>query len=301
MDTFKLTTGISPTYKITKVNFEEKTLKEEPYVKKQVNKVSYYAVCPECDNPIQIVGLQKNTIESGSNPYGRHNKGDVTDLALYSEIDYLECPFSNPSWTKKPGKRSSKSPLANKMLLNMRNYYDCAIKLLQEMTGLKISRNLAKQLLENYLLDEGWLYRQATLNNIPWILGESSPAIPLFGQYIYKNSALFHSIQDKCADIVLEPAGFSEDLVQIRNKPGQFIKLEFIFCNHQQNIKGESMQEMIDFWVFRKGNTESDGTIFRKTIPIEANDFIDLIQEVGSEHRDEKLLAVAKELTENYM
>lgn len=118
---------------------------------------------------------------------------------------------------------------------------------------------------------------------------------------IYKNSALFHAIQDKCADIVLEPAGFSEDLVQIRNKPGQFIKLEFIFCNHQQNIKGESMQEMIDFWVFRKGNTESDGTIFRKTIPIEANDFIDLIQAVGSEHRDEKLLAIAKELTENYM
>ena len=299
MDTFKLTTGISPSYKITKVNFEEKTLKEEPYVKKKLNSVSHYAVCPECDNPIQIVGLQKNTIESGRNPYGRHNKGDVSKLALYSEIDYLECPFSNPNWTRKPGKRSPKSPLANKMLLNIRNQFDFVVKLLQEMTGLKISRNLAKQMLENYLLDEGWLYRQATLNNIPWILGECSPAIPLFGRYVFKNSDLFQAIQDKCTDIVLEPAEYTADLAQIRNKSGQFVQLEFIFCDHQQHITGETMQETIDFWVFSKRDNENVDTILRKTIPIEANSLVNLMQE--TKQRDSKLLAIAQELTENYI
>ncbi|WP_208423016.1 hypothetical protein [Latilactobacillus fragifolii] len=299
MDIFKLKTGINPAYKITKVNFEEKTLKEEPYVQKQVNTVSYYAVCPKCDNPIQIVGLQKNTSESGRKPYGRHNKGDVIGLAPYSEIDYLECPFSNPSWVKKPGKRSPKSPLANRTLRAMRDYFDCVIKLLEERTGLRFSRNLAKQMLESYLLDEGWLYRQATLNNIPWILGESSPAIPLFGRYLYKDSALSQAIHTKCTDIALEPAAYSADLVQIRNKPGQFIRLEFIFCNHQQTIKGESMQETIDFWVFSKNNAGHVDTIFRKTIPIEANDLVNLIQE--SEHRNIQLLAIAKELTKNYI
>ena len=50
---------------------------------------SYYAVCPLCDNPIQIVGLFRRQEESRAHrPYGRHHRGDVhpkdqTGRALY--------------------------------------------------------------------------------------------------------------------------------------------------------------------------------------------------------------------------
>ncbi|MCS5465580.1 hypothetical protein NWO25_19660 [Enterococcus lactis] len=62
---------------------------------------SYYAICPECDNPIQIIGLYKETQESGRKPYGKHHKGTIPYLAKYSEEDYLECPFSNSKWKKR--------------------------------------------------------------------------------------------------------------------------------------------------------------------------------------------------------
>ncbi len=83
MDQFKLKVGVAPAYQITRKNFEEQTLKKTPYVQKERNRISNYAVCPKCDNPIQIVGLQKNTSEAGRKPYGRHNKGSIANLATY--------------------------------------------------------------------------------------------------------------------------------------------------------------------------------------------------------------------------
>lgn len=48
---------------------------------------SYYAVCPLCDNPIQIVGLFRRQEESRSRrPYGRHHRGDVPDSPLHERL-----------------------------------------------------------------------------------------------------------------------------------------------------------------------------------------------------------------------
>ena len=63
MDTFKLKVGLHPSYKITTKNFEDKTGNKYPYVQDQGKNKSRYAVCPACDNPIQIVGLYKNSVE----------------------------------------------------------------------------------------------------------------------------------------------------------------------------------------------------------------------------------------------
>ncbi len=296
MDQFKLKVGVAPAYQITRKNFEEQTLKKTPYVQKERNRISNYAVCPKCDNPIQIVGLQKNTSEAGRKPYGRHNKGSIANLARYSEIDYQDCPFSNPSWKKSSGKRPAGSPLANKMLTTMKSEFDIIIKIMRQKTDLEISRNLARKMLENYMLDEGWLYRQATLNNLPWILGESSPAIPLFGQFIKRESGLYQAIHTNCEQVVLEASPLTDNYVQVRNKPGEFINLSFIFYNHHQEIINDGMQESIDFWVFGKNQEHVDVEIFRKTIPITENDLIAAIQKYGTNFRDESLLEIAKEI-----
>ena len=51
MNTFKLRTEFSQVYRIT------------PAIYEKDGKDSYYAVCPECDNPIQIIGSYKETRE----------------------------------------------------------------------------------------------------------------------------------------------------------------------------------------------------------------------------------------------
>lgn len=124
MDSFKTKVGFSKVYRITPANYEKQTKKRRPYVLEREGRDSYYAVCPECDNPIQIIGLYKETRESGRKPYGKHHKGTIPYLAKYSEEDYLECPFSNSKWKKTSGRRSTSSPLANRILLTLEEQFD---------------------------------------------------------------------------------------------------------------------------------------------------------------------------------
>lgn len=134
------------------------------------------------------------------------------------------------------------------MLATMRSEFDIIIKIMRQKTDLGISRNLARKMLENYMLDEGWLYRQATLNNLPWILGESSPAIPLFGQFIKRESGLSQAIHTNCEQVVLEASPLTDNYVQIRNKPGKFINLSFIFTITIRKLLMMACKKVLIFW-----------------------------------------------------
>ena len=68
MDIFKSKPGLSRPYKISTINYEKETKRQKPYMLEKNGKYQYFAVCPECDNPIQLIGLYKNTIESGKKP-----------------------------------------------------------------------------------------------------------------------------------------------------------------------------------------------------------------------------------------
>ncbi|EMF0115404.1 hypothetical protein OUS11_001986, partial [Enterococcus hirae] len=252
MDSFKTKVGFSKVYRITPANYEKQTKKRRPYVLEREGMDSYYAVCPECDNPIQIIGLYKETRESGRKPYGKHHKGTIPYLAKYSEEDYLECPFSNSKWKKTSGRRSTSSPLANRILLTLEEQFDRIIYILKKQTGLLINKKLAKEMLITYLKNEGWLYKEATLNNLPWIFGQCSPAIPLFGRMIQKNSELHQVIQENCPEVQFVPASFSSDYVQIKNQEGMFVTLYFTFLNHEKCVVEEEIHETMDFLVFRE-------------------------------------------------
>ena len=59
MDTFKTKPGIPEEILITEENFANETGRQFPYAMKKNEKITYKAVCPACDNPIQIIGLFK--------------------------------------------------------------------------------------------------------------------------------------------------------------------------------------------------------------------------------------------------
>lgn len=302
MDSFKMKVGFNSSYRITPTNYEQYTKKRPPYVQKVNGSDSYYAVCPECDNPIQIVGLYKETIESGKKPYGRHNKGSIQYLADYSEEDYLFCPYSNSNWKKSGGKRSPDSPLANRILQTLQEQFDRIIYLLNKQTGLYIGKKLAKEMLETYLGNEGWLYKEATLNNIPWLFGQCNPARPLFGKLIKKNGELYQAIDTNCPEVKWEQSTFSNEYVQIKNETGRFITLYFTFLNHQKSIVEEHIVETMDFLVFREQSEGEDEIIFLKTLPIDSNYFSNLALSTKYEDkRNQNLLKMAQTSVNSYL
>ncbi|MFP7386203.1 hypothetical protein SFB97_11355 [Enterococcus hirae] len=243
---------------------KNKQKKRRPYVLEREGMDSYYAVCPECDNPIQIIGLYKETRESG--------------------------------------RRSTSSPLANRILLTLEEQFDRIIYILKKQTGLLINKKLAKEMLITYLKNEGWLYKEATLNNLPWIFGQCSPAIPLFGRMIQKNSELHQVIQENCPEVQFVPASFSSDYVQIKNQEGMFVTLYFTFLNHEKCVVEEEIHETMDFLVFRENRLEEDDIIFSKTLPIESVYFSNLaLSKKYEDNRNQELLKLAKNMIHLYV
>ncbi|MGL4208563.1 MAG: hypothetical protein ACRCTY_04170 [Candidatus Adiutrix sp.] len=55
MDSYKLSLGFNPTFKISTINdFEERTMKRKPFWNDSEGEPVLYAICPLCDNPIHL-------------------------------------------------------------------------------------------------------------------------------------------------------------------------------------------------------------------------------------------------------
>lgn len=90
MDVFKTHVGEGKALMINEENFYLATRERKPYVVDSGGVKSFYAVCPECDNPIQLIGLLRRQQDSlPHRPYGRHIGHDVPGVAVYDEDAYL--------------------------------------------------------------------------------------------------------------------------------------------------------------------------------------------------------------------
>ena len=173
MDVFKITPGYQEIHKISEATFTEETKLVPPY--KEGN--SYRAVCPECDNPIILVGLFKPTPESGRKPYGRHHKGSISELAVYREDEYENCIYANPSWKKSKVKRSANSEAGKVLLRIMREQFDRIVYILEKSIEIKISKSFAEKMLTCYLDAEGWLYNSRSAGISPQAVSSAADAV----------------------------------------------------------------------------------------------------------------------------
>lgn len=299
MDVFKTHIGAAPVFVINKENYLRETGDKEPYtVDDAKNKRHRYAVCPACDNPIQIIGVFKNTLAGGPSPYGRHNKGTVLQIAVYHEEDYLACPYSNRKWTTPHRKRAPDSPAAKTALKTLHDQFDRAIYILSKDIDIHISNAFAKRLLALYIGDEGWRYRTATSYNLPWTLLEAAHAFPLYGRKIVVNSELYLALREKCPEVLLMTDD-SGKFAKVMNQKGRFVDLHFLFRDHRFDRDDNAIHESICFWVTRGHAHEKKGieTILEKKLEIDPKRFPALINTPKDRaKRNQGLLTIADEL-----
>lgn len=296
MDIFKAKTGSAPVYEISRENYERYSKRGTKYVNRPGEKEAYYGVCPACDNPIQLIGLYRVADGSNQRPYGRHNKGSIKGLASYSEIDYLNCPYSKPDQRHKQWYKRPESPMTRKILKTVVTQFDRIIYLLNKQTGLHMTKKVAKLMLEEYLNKEGWRFHLATMSNIPWTFAECSRARPLFGRYVTKDSELYRILKDKCPEVVFEENDYNQNIVQIKSDK-KFITLQFVFLYHKQTLKEEHLTETIDFMVFRPAVSGEDEVLFQIKLPVDTNYFANLVNDKRhQERRNQALLKMADSL-----
>lgn len=92
MRKFKLHKGVSPIYDLTVEEYEKRAPQGRPYkfVGKD-NEMRRFAICPACDNPIQIIGIYKKC-KNTDKPYGKHYNRN-TEIGIHNEQAYQYCPY----------------------------------------------------------------------------------------------------------------------------------------------------------------------------------------------------------------
>lgn len=105
---------------------------------KNKEKTRQFAVCPVCDNPIEIIGLYKR-LKNTKRPYGKHYSKSVKGLAVYSSQAYEFCLYAV---NKKVSKSSKKSVITNyeRNIYNLlREQFDRVIYVLSKEIDIKIT------------------------------------------------------------------------------------------------------------------------------------------------------------------
>lgn len=169
MDVFKTHVGGWGAMPISEENFARYTNLRALYVLEQANRRnSFFAVCPECDNPIQLIGLYTNQEDSHGWPYGRHVRHSIPRLARYVEEEYLACPYADPRYRRDEGRRLVTSRVGLALRDLMRDRFDLIADDWERSTGLHLGVKYAAKMLGKWKDNQGWLFFMATRRNLPW-------------------------------------------------------------------------------------------------------------------------------------
>jgi hypothetical protein len=222
MDIFKMTVASMRHHSLTNERYTEMTGKAPPYFALgEDGKMRHYAVCPACDNPIQIIGLMEPPGDGSL--YARHIPKSILGLAAYRQESYDDCPLAvrNRTQVEKSAKKCAPNDIGQKILGMLRDHFDRVILVLQKSIGIVISKNLAETLLDDYLAEDGHLYKYASPLNVPWMLAYMATSKSLVGRIIL-DEEMRKAILDK-----VPQAAFSGE--QLTRKGKAFLQVNMYF------------------------------------------------------------------------
>ncbi len=260
MDVFKTEVGIKESILISEENYSNATNGDKRYWRKNKKNVErYYAVCPLCDNPIQIIGLFKEH-HDGRKPYGKHNKGDIEELAAYDEDAYLSCPYSHPNQPKEQIRRQPDSKSGYEIWNLLLTQFDRIVYIWNRTTGIRMSEAFAGQLLKIYIANEGWQFYNSNRYNLPFMLIYAERAYPLINRWIRKESAVY-TILKQNGSVRFEEIPGNGSYVIVKRKGSHFADISFYLTRHKPEITEEHPNETFDIVVTESGKKVGEYTI----------------------------------------
>ena len=274
----KLAQGVSDIIRIEQEGFEASTLKRAPWYQKHNGEDVQYAVCPACDNPIQIIALYKRSKHS-PRAHGRHVPRTIAGLAEYRQENYDNCIYANPNITLD---RSNLLPEGNRkaeeLLLFLRDNFDIVTKIVQNDIGIVFTEGLARSMLSSFLSMRGHCYIGTNMCNLPWMFAYMTTHQNLYGRRLLPWHPLHNALSRQ--------EGIFFEYNQVKAK--RFVDLGFCFIEHKIRPMPDA-RETIQFVVALESNT-----IFKREIVIRPL----LLQERlhNTHERNDILLNIAKEL-----
>lgn len=254
----------------------------------------HYAVCPACDNPVQIVGLIE-TKASSPRPYAKHYHEPIIsqgkELGRFSKGQYQWCPYSRKS--KKQLTKADKVPmseLALEIIDHIRTHYDRIIYFIESMLGIGISKDQAERILQDYIAEEGYLYAGSTLINIPWMIAYMARAQSLLDTRLREpDGELGSALSAKVTEAHLNQNRF------LKRKPGQpYIILTHCLLEHRRSCPEHTLKESLT-WIVTLEKHFIDTVVFEKCFDFDYAGYQRLLNYKGW-HKNDHLLEIARKL-----
>ncbi|VVQ18690.1 hypothetical protein PS925_04477 [Pseudomonas fluorescens] len=294
MDVYKLLPSDTGFRYINRDNFEEDTKRRERWYRPNSGGAdSHFAVCPVCDNPIQIINLYPKIIHTLPT-YGKHTCKTIPDLAHDDPVTRERCPYFKPQKHEPTDRKPGPDATTTKILTILIEQFDRVVFLLRQQTGISLSVTKLRSMLETYRKETGYLYTGATVMNVPWVFAYMSNAVPLFAQHIRGNTKLINDIQSRVPGADVDANG------RVGKKTGthQWFDLTVSYIHHRF-VKAQEeggLKEHMTLVV----SCESKGTlvnIYKEKIEFDYQYFQNLIgQAEGIGRRDLKLVELAREV-----
>lgn len=285
MDVYKLEPKSIEIKKISKENFEQDTGKLTPYY--QEGKNSQYAVCPVCDNPINIIGLYNPNAKT--KPYGKHYPGNIDKLAIYNRYKYETCPYASCVWEDKTKRiKSNIDDIAKDIIEFMQENFDSVIRLLRQITGIIFNDKMIEKMIQHFLSTKGYAYCNAYVMNSAWMFGYMQWRVNFFGMVIDNNHQIYN--------VLINHPNVKIENNRIVNNNG-FIKPEFYFMLHRTQQKDNIKSEYINYYV-----DINEKNIFKQEIKIDLPLFSKILnRQTGKTANDIHYIEMFKNACKKYI
>lgn len=231
-------------YRIDVQTFKSITDNRYPYVKSDGSTIRRYGICPSCLNPIQLIGIARQT---EIKPYGKHAGKGIKDLAEWDIIKYRYCPYAIKNYRKHPEK-NTRLPVITEEVRDLyellKTQFDRVIYVVSKELNIRCSFLFWRKALQQYLLSKMYCYPWLTETNLPYLFAyEGITQKNIYGQSVLVNSDIFHALS-KYEHIRFKPTADNRYVSVISD--GTYVKLVFRLTDHRQDIdeNGELIESM---------------------------------------------------------
>lgn len=292
MRRFKLHTGKAKVYDLTKEIYLSETKKDAHYsITGKDGCKRNFAVCPACDNPIQILGLYKK-LANTDKPYGKHYNHSIT-IATHNETTYRLCPYAGHYYNVTRESRKEKvTEYERTVYHSARENFDLAMYILEQDTGIYITENIARQMLREYVASEAHMYYWATLYNIPWMFLYFMTAHSCYGLIIKQDCELEKYLLTR-EDVNLVPCDFKKGYVRVSNN-GSFLDLNYTMLSHSRKVVNDEVVEKIYLELYSTDINGEFVTEYKQELQINEYRFPNLI--CNAKYRNQKRIELAREI-----
>lgn len=284
MDIFKIKNN-NKIFKLSVAKYEQETDRKNPYF--QINpSPNYYALCPECENPIEIINLyieqNKKRKEDNLPLYARHVNRDIKDIANYSQLNFDNCSLKNPSTITGGGLRTGTSPSTIEIINLLKNHTQLIYNFMSEIIGIKISEKLFDKIIKEFKQSNGELYKGVTKFNLPYTVLYMSNNNNISYEVINKKSEFSKTIREAITkkSELFEISKYDVIIPKTIFEKGKYKALEIYFSDHKLKYNN-SVESMLI--IVKENNNGNLKEILKETIEFTKKDLF--INSVNKEKR----------------